>query len=97
MRKLNIWKKGLCAVCGLLAAGVILLQSGFVSMAYPESGVINDTGVNIRSASDSNSTDNVMKRADQNMEVTILGEETGTDGKTWLKVSYSENGAELIG
>ena len=97
MRKHNIWKKGLYAMCALLAAGVIYVQSGFVSMAYPETGVINDTGVNIRSTSDSGRTDNVMKKADQNMEVTVLDEETGTDGKTWLKISYTDNGTERIG
>lgn len=84
-------------MCALLAAGVIYVQSGFVSMAYPETGVINDTGVNIRSTSDSGRADNVMKKADQNMEVTVLDEETGTDGKTWLKISYTDNGTERIG
>ena len=97
MRKFNILKKGAYAFCGLLAAGVVCVQSGFVSLAYPNSGVINDDGVNIRSTAVTGSSDNVMKRADENMQVTVVGETTGSDGKTWLKVTFTDGGSEKTG
>ena len=97
VRKNTAWKRVLCAACAVLTAGVMTLQTGFVSLAYPSSGTINDTGVNIRSTSDSSSSDNVMKKSETGMEVSVLGEETGSDGNTWLKVSYNDNGTERIG
>ena len=97
VRKNTAWKRVLCAACAVLTAGVMTLQTGFVSLAYPSSGMINDTGVNIRSTSDSSSSDNVMKKSETGMEVSVLGEETGSDGNTWLKVSYNDNGTERIG
>jgi len=97
VRKFNIFKRVMYTCCGLLTAGLICVQSGFISLAYPNNGVINDDGVNIRSAADSGSTDNVMKRADENMAVTVVGETTGSDGRTWLKVTFTDGGSEKTG
>lgn len=98
VRKNTAWKRVLCAACAVMTAGVMTLQTGFVSLAYPSSGTINDTGVNIRSTSDSSSSDNVMKKSETGMEVSVLGEETGSDGNTWLKVSYQRqrHGADRL-
>ena len=35
VRRFNILKKGMYTFCGLLTAGIICVQSGFVSLAYP--------------------------------------------------------------
>ena len=38
VRKNTAWKRVLCAACAVLTAGVMTLQTGFVSLAYPSSG-----------------------------------------------------------
>ena len=35
VRKNTAWKRVLCAACAVLTAGVMTLQTGFVSLAYP--------------------------------------------------------------
>ncbi len=81
--------------CGIAAAGILSFQAGFVSHAEP--GIINDTGVRIRSSADTSSNDNVITSAGANMEVEVISQVTGSDGNTWYEIEFLDGGETRTG
>ena len=95
MKKSSLWKRSLYMACAAAVTGVLALQAGFVSQAAP--GVINDSGVRIRSSADTSSNDNVLTSAGENMEVEVTGEVTGSDGNTWYEIEFLDGGETKTG
>ncbi|MBO5293359.1 MAG: SH3 domain-containing protein [Lachnospiraceae bacterium] len=59
------------------------------------SGTITSASVNVRKGPAT--TDAVVVSAKQGTVVTILGQTTGADGKTWYQVSFVSNGSDVTG
>lgn len=78
----------------------LLLQTGFAGIfcvvcillfslrVFAASGVVTTDNVNIRSKA--SATSEPVGAADENDKVTIVSEETGSDGKTWYKIKTAD-------
>ena len=88
---------GLKSVLVLASAIVLSLAMSIVALAYNDGDQLKVTGdsINVRSSSDS-SADNVVKKASNGEVVTYRGSETGTDGKEWYKVEFSDGSVGFI-
>ena len=88
---------GLKSVLILVSAIVLSLAMSIVALAYNDGDQLKVTGdsINVRSSSDS-SADNVVKKASNGEVVTYRGSETGTDGKEWYKVEFSDGSVGFI-
>ena len=88
---------GLKSVLVLVSAIVLSLAMSIVALAYNDGDQLKVTGdsINVRSSSDS-SADNVVKKASNGEVVTYRGSETGTDGKEWYKVEFSDGSVGFI-
>ena len=88
---------GLKSVLVLASAIVLSLAMSIAALAYNDGDQLKVTGdsINVRSSSDS-SADNVVKKASNGEVVTYRGSETGTDGKEWYKVEFSDGSVGFI-
>lgn len=98
-------KKGYKRVVALLLGCIMAFSpwqaghtglSGMVSMASERTASVNATNLNVRSGP--GTSYQAVAKLSHGAAVTVIGEQTGTDGKLWYQIRFSGGGgAETIG
>lgn len=99
MKKKRSWKKGLAAVLGLImsiqapAGGMLPALTAY---AYTErTATVNAGTLNIRSGAGTGYSQ--VTQLAKGAAVTVTGETTGSDGKLWYQIRFSQNGTDMTG
>ena len=99
MKKIR-WKNKLALALGLiLGIGLPMQPAGFLApataYAYTGSATVKAASLNVRSGPGTGYQS--LGRLSSGARVTVLSQQTGTDGQTWYNIRYTSSGKEATG